>query len=585
MGSAPTTSQAGPPPQRRRPVGARRRDRLRRRLLPLVAVAAAALVAGVVIGAAHEPAERRVAERFVAAWTRADYGAMYELLDDATRARVTRDAFAGAYRNAVATTTLERVERAGVVRDAGSGAFSVRLRARTATFGTLAGSSRFEVRESGGGGQPGVAWTRALVFPGLRTGERLTRTTELPPRGTLQARDGQVIARGQDRSGELGALAAEVAGTVGPIPDAEKAAYAAKGYPAGAQVGLSGLERQFETRLAGDFGGALKAGAKVLARADARQGSAVRTSIDPDLEAAAVTALAGRYGGIAVLKPATGEVLALAGLGYSAPQPPGSTFKIITLAGALDAKVVKAKDDFPVQTEATLSGVTLQNANGESCGGSLAASFAESCNSVFAPLGAKLGAPGLVRAAERFGFNRPTDIEGAPTGSIPDADEIGDDLAVGSTAIGQGRTTATPLRMAEVAAAIANKGTLIGPTLLRGEQGRRMRATSRATARFVRRAMQQVVKDGTGAAAAIPGVSVAGKTGTAELRTTVRDESVPPGEDAADPADTTDTTAWFVAFAPAGRPEVAVAVMLIGQGAGGATAAPAARTVLQAAVK
>jgi cell division protein FtsI/penicillin-binding protein 2 len=128
---------------------------------------------------------------------------------------------------------------------------------------------------------------------------------------------------------------------------------------------------------------------------------------------------------------------------------------------------------------------------------------------------------------------------------------------------------------------------LVRPTLLRGTHGKRSRATSPHTARIVRRYMKQVVRSGTGSAAAVPGVSVAGKTGTAELRTTVPDQNVvvTPGETQPNPDDTTDTDAWFVAFAPAGHPTVAVAVLLVGQGAGGTTAAPAAKTVLEAALR
>jgi cell division protein FtsI/penicillin-binding protein 2 len=139
--------------------------------------------------------------------------------------------------------------------------------------------------------------------------------------------------------------------------------------------------------------------------------------------------------------------------------------------------------------------------------------------------------------------------------------------------------------MAEVAGAVANHGFHVRPVFLRGEHGRRSRATSRHTARVITKFMRGVVEHGTGAAAAIPGVHVAGKTGTAELRTTQPPDPDDPDAAPVDPSDTSDTDAWFVAFAPARRAKVVVAVLLVGQGAGGATAAPAARTVLEAALE
>jgi cell division protein FtsI/penicillin-binding protein 2 len=228
----------------------------------------------------------------------------------------------------------------------------------------------------------------------------------------------------------------------------------------------------------------------------------------------------------------------------------------------------------------------LEKAYGESCGGSLETAFAHSCNSVFAPMGAELGADKLVKAAERFGFNADPGLAGAARSTIPAAGEIGDDLAVGSTAIGQGKVLATPLLFAGVAGAIGDAGEMTRPTLRKGADPERMRATSPQAAKTIGRYMRAVVESGTGVGAAIPGVKVAGKTGTAELRDTTNQDP-DPTDPATPPAanDTTDTNAWFAAYAPARKPRVAVAVMLVGQGAGGATAAPAAKQVLEAALK
>src|SRR5436305_13677781 len=133
---------------------------------------------------------------------------------------------------------------------------------------------------------------------------------------------------------------------------------------------------------------------------------------------------------------------------------------MVTRTTPLQRGVVRPTSVFPYATAATLSGVQLAKASGESCGGSLVQAFASSCNSVFAPLGAKLGAHRLVATAERFGFNKPPTIPYAATSQIPSADQIGDDLAVGASAIGQGRVLATTLQMATVASAIGLGGRL-----------------------------------------------------------------------------------------------------------------------------
>jgi cell division protein FtsI/penicillin-binding protein 2 len=286
---------------------------------------------------------------------------------------------------------------------------------------------------------------------------------------------------------------------------------------------------------------------------------------------AANDALGTRLGGIAVVNPRNGDILGLAGLAVSGPQPPGSTFKIITLSGALSRGIATPSSAYPVRQYAVLSGVKLANASNESCGGSLPTAFAKSCNSVFAPLGAKLGAKRLVRLAEAFGFNQPVKVPGAKPSTI--AHDLRDDLAVGAAAIGQERDLATALQMATVGATIGNHGVRARPRISRGEKVQRRKVISARVAAQVRSMMLGVVRSGTGTAAALPGVNVAGKTGTAELR--------PTAGGAPDPK---NTDAWFVAFAPAEAPQVAVAVMLVGAGAGGAAAAPLARQVLAASL-
>jgi cell division protein FtsI/penicillin-binding protein 2 len=396
----------------------------------------------------------------------------------------------------------------------------------------------------------------------------------------LLARDGTQLAAGPLRTSELGVAAGPVVGGLGAIPPERADRLRALGWPDDAQVGVSGLERAFDERVAGRPGGRLLAGERVLASARPRPGEDVRSSVSVAVQQAAVEALAGRLGGIVALDPATGEVLASSGIGLEGLQPPGSTFKVVTLAGALEAGITETGRRYDPMTSATLEGVELQNADGVLCGGTLVETFAQSCNSVFAPMGAQLGAQRLVEAAEDFGFNAPPGVDGAAVSTLPPAGEIGDDLAVGATAIGQGRVQATALQMALVSAVIARGGVLPQASFVVGGSGVAGKRTIPAeVARTVERLMVAVVEDGTGAAAAIPGVRVAGKTGTAELRAT---QGQCPPVCGSDP---TDTSAWFLAHAPAGDPEVAVAALLVQGGSGGETAAPAAAEVLRAALR
>jgi penicillin-binding protein A len=553
-----------------------RRRRLTHRALPAIGgLAALALAAGAIVGSFAASADERAAGDFAEAWERSDERAMYALLSGSARSTYPFERFRRAYRRAADTATLVAIA-AGDPDGTRDGSIVVPMTLRTRVFGRQRGELLVPVEDER------IEWEPRLVFPELREGERLRRESAPPERATLLSRNGRVLAEGpaDARSSPLVGIADSIAGSMEPEETrAEREALYARGFPRDWPVGQSGLEQAFEDRLAGRPGGELLAGRRPLARARPREAPAVRTTIDPRIQEAAVIALAGRFGGIAALDPLDGDILALAGIAFSAPQPPGSTFKIVTTTAALEAGIVKPTDEFPVETSATIDGVQLENANGESCGGSFRNSFAHSCNSVFAPLGVQIGAERLVDAAERFGWNAKPSIPGEVASTLPPAAEIRTPLEVGSTAIGQGKVLATPLRLASAAQVIAAHGVRYEPTLDADERVEGVRVTTPRVARTIRSLMVDVVAYGTGTAAAVTGVKVAGKTGTAELEdtrgpnadTTAQDES--------------NTDAWFAAFAPATRPRIAVGAMFVRAGAGGATAAPAARVVLEEGLK
>jgi peptidoglycan glycosyltransferase len=550
-----------------------RRRRARLRGLGLGAILAAGAAVGWIL-ASGGPDVHKLVGTYVRAWVERDYSRMYSMLDPSSRQRISEPRFVAAYEDAARTATLLSLRLRSVGGDH-RGTVPVTMVAHTSVFGTL--RERLLVPVDTSGSTPTVRYSTTLLFPGLRLGERLSRVVALPPRATLLARDGTPLAQGPGRTSPIPDVAGGIVGVLGPIPAAQANLYAAQGYPVDAKVGLDGLERIFQPDLAGRPGGTLRAGRRVLARTGPVQAPPVRTTIDPGVERAAIAALGGRFGGIAAMDPRTGGVLALVGLAFSVLQPPGSTMKIVTVTAALQAGIVKLTDTFPVSTSTTLDGYTLQNANGEACGGTLLNAFAVSCNSVFAPLGAKVGARRLVAMAQRFGFDQTPSIPGAAESQIPSATTIGDDLAVGSSAIGQGRVEASALEMTDVAATIAMGGRRPIPTLRAGAPARFVRVTTPRVAHLVQRMMVAVVEFGTGTSASISGVAVAGKTGTAELANTATNPSNPKSSNANNPK---NTDAWFVGYAPVGSPRIVAGGLFPGQGAGGATAAPAVRGVL-----
>jgi Penicillin binding protein transpeptidase domain/Penicillin-binding Protein dimerisation domain/NTF2-like N-terminal transpeptidase domain len=566
-----------------------RRRRLLTRTLPLALVALVAFIIGAAMGAPGSP-QKESADRFTAAWAAGKYPAMYEELNDASKAKTSLKGFTAAYREAKQIATLRGLEPGsphGPQSQDGTTVVPVPLTVSTVAFGRLEDELILPFADGG------VAWDPSLVFPGLSQGEQLGSEIELAPRASILAADGTPLAEGpaEEREHPLGSAAIDVTGEVGEPSEEDIERLARKGFSTETPVGISGLERAFNTRLAGKPGGALlaedAAGTKVrvIAESKPEAGAPVKTTIDAGLQEQAVASLAGRAGGVVVLDARNGDVRALAGQAFSAPQPPGSTFKIITTTAALQDNIVELDDEFEISDGINVGGRFINNANGEFCGGTFAHSFAESCNAVFAPLGPQVGNDDLVGTAERFGFNSPPTLyapelvreAGLPESTIPT--EIPTEIELGVSAIGQGEVLATPLEMASVAQTVANGGVRMPTSIVNNEKLRPTakpeRVMSKQIADELTELMVGVVVEGTGYAAAISEAQVAGKTGTAELG------PKPGQEDEDNPVQIKD--AWFSAFAPAEKPKLAVGVLLIeAEAAGGEVAAPIAGELLSA---
>ncbi len=408
--------------------------------------------------------------------------------------------------------------------------------------------------------------------------------------------------------------------------------------------GKTELERSMNAYLNGDAGELAAQTFADLLLGRPKKGGAVVTTIDPIIQAAAERALGSNPGAVVAMQPSTGDIIALVSNPSYDPNaltagtsdeiktawdqlsadpsnplvarsndelfPPGSTFKIITAAAALENGYgPDSAWPNPRELDLPLSTGTLQNFGGAWCAGgakqiTLAHAFQISCNVTFGEVGLALGPEKLQSQAEAFGFCRtnppvqtdcasPT-FQGEPwtmpfvTGRFPEAAYFqGNDPLLAISSIGQDNVLANPIQMALVASAIANGGIQMQPRLvseIRDPNGRVVKTfppepygtpISPQTAARMTAFMTSVTQPGGTAYpyAAIPGVTVAGKTGTAQH------------------GDGADPHAWFVAFAPAGHPQIVVAVIVLDGGSlgseatGGHVAAPIAKIVIEAALQ
>ncbi|MGI9022856.1 MAG: peptidoglycan D,D-transpeptidase FtsI family protein [Acidimicrobiales bacterium] len=431
------------------------------------------------------------------------------------------------------------------------------------------------------------------------------------PRGAIQTSDGVVLAMStptddqfeRQRTYPEGSLFAHLTGYF-------SFTYGTEGVERTYNDALSGRDQKFNLDRLGDI---------LLEKENTAN---VTLSVSKRLQEVAASALGERNGAVVALEPRTGAVLAMVDYPSYDPNPlaghnqasvrddwtalnadpsrpllprayreryfPGSVFKVVTASAGLATGTATVDEPvYPFVSEIDLpqTDQPLRNFGGSTCGGPLPEALRKSCNTSFAQLGLDLGAEKLEAGTKAFGFTTapPIDLPFAVTSTFPPTSLLARDKpALAKSAIGQQDVAATPLQMAMVAAGIANDGVVMTPHVMaeiRDSEGRVVEtyqpepwttAVPPDVANTVRDMMVGVVEGGTGVAAQIPGVAVAGKTGTAQ---TGRDTS----------------HVWFIAFAPAENPTIAVAVMMedqpnVNEATGGVLAAPIAKTVIEAAL-
>lgn len=456
-----------------------------------------------------------------------------------------------------------------------------------------------------------LTWFQVLAADQYRSDPRNVRTAlniSGKERGVIVTSDGTVLAES--------------------VPVEDDAQVFERRYPQGAAfahvvgytsrlVGSDGLEEAFTDELRSRRDLTISDVISALFGRDLRPENLL-VSLDAELQVAAHEALGGQRGAVVAIDPSTGGVLAYASspsydpnafLGPEAVAerqavlddpaepirdragaelyPPGSTFKALVAAAAIERGIAGPETEFPDPLVYDVPGSesTISNADGGTCGDgtlvSLQTAFIRSCNTVFAALAVDVGADAIATVAEGVGFNRVIAFPWQLARStFPESELEADPAALAQSGLGERDVRATAFQMAMVAAMIANDGDVLRPYVVSqvfdsdGEATETTdsesmgRAISPATAVVLEQLMERVVTSGTGSGAAIPGVRVAGKTGTA----------VPiPGE----------PDVWFIGFAPVEQPQIAIAVLiedggLVGESAtGGSVAAPIAGRLMR----
>jgi len=370
------------------------------------------------------------------------------------------------------------------------------------------------------------------------------------------------------------------------------------------RYGRAGIERVYNQELSGKSGllGITGDWDELLGRT--HRGADLKLTVNMAVQRAAAEALGERTGAVVALDPRTGAILAMTSYPRYDPNrleelwkdinsdpgkpllnratqglyPPGSVFKTVVAAAALETDTVSVGTRFEDTGSVTAGGFVVNNYGGNVYGAhDFTKAFASSINTTFAKVGVALGAETLAAYARAFGFGEDLPwLLGGARSVFPDSGDM-DKAHLAQASYGQGEVLASPLLMALATSAVANKGDIMKPYLVaqvldyHGKvldemgPGVWLRPISQDTAATLTTLMVEVVNNGTGTRAALSGVQVAGKTGTAEVAVG-------------------GPHAWFAGFAPAGDPRVVVAVLVENAGTGGSIAAPIARQVIAAAL-
>jgi len=447
---------------------------------------------------------------------------------------------------------------------------------------------------------------------------------------------GVSVQVGPRRTYPFGQMAAHLLGYVGEVSQQERETR--RGYHLGDLIGKAGAERYYEDYLRGVDGGqqvevdAVGRRLRVLSEVDETPGNSLVLTIDRDLQQAAEKAMEGHDGSVVALDTRTGEILAMVSRPAFDPNvfargirmaewkalvddrkhplnsksvqgtyPPGSTYKVVMAAAALEEGVIT-----PFTTIFCGGGLFFGNRTFRCWRpqghGSLNVheALVRSCDVFFYQVGQRLGVDTIAEYSHRFGLGAPTGItlEHESGGIIPSSEwkrqRFGEPWYPGETlsvAIGQGYVTTTPLQMASVIATVANGGIVYRPKFVKRVEGTdgttvlqeapevvRDVGFKKSTLLQIREALSDVVNTsrGTGSNARLPGIEVGGKTGTAQASHAGGDKANQKGW-----SREKRDHAWFIAFAPVDNPEIAIAVLAEHAGEhGGTAAAPIARKVL-----